>query len=276
MMMDNKIQKIIGYVVILLFLITAVHAQFFNPSAIAQGMNNQVTGVRNWYAIEGYVPDEKGNQIPVFNQQYRAARMTIDFFIIVLLIFLAMRSNEQVKKFGKGAPGFIALIVAFSFVVTSKTEFIASFTPFVLYLPYIFITGGIFLGMMRLFGEDAKPGTKLILFLLSIIIVTAILLVMNNYDVLSQFSKIPGVKSSGPGADELRIRVLYGSGITNEQVRLESAKTPLEKAEVFFDLSQERLSEATSLYGNEKYPQAKDAIIKSKEYNQKGLSVLQE
>lgn len=263
------------YGILLLLLVNIVYAQIITPSGFVEGINAPLTTIRNWYSVEGYMMDDNGKQIPIFNEQYKGMRMIIDFFLIFALLGFALKGNKYLKEWGKYGPAFVAFLISFSFVVTANMGFITSFTPFVMNLPFIAAALGIYVGLTGLFSGFGKKelgvGSKLIILIIAAAIVFGLFFFMNKSDIsiLSQFSKIPGLQSSGGGADLPKGRLLAGGGAIDI-----SQGTPFDRATKMLVNAQTRLNNALKLEKENKIEEAKAEITAAKTTNREGVGIL--
>ncbi len=252
-MKDIKKQVLVG-VFIFLYLVTAVHAQ-----SVQESIGNQLSGIKQWYTIEGYTSDEQGRQIPVYNETYKGARTFVDFFILLLLLGNLFKNNEQVKKLlGKSGPAILATILSFAFVFVSGTGFLTSFTPLVTNIPFLLTTAAIFLGIRLLFGkkgEELHTGSRIGILIVALLIAAAIFFFMNKFSFLSPFSRVPGFGTTGGGSDVPPGRIISGSG--GEVVG--ASGNNLQQAEALRVAAEAKYSEAESLLGQGKYQEASAA-----------------
>lgn len=247
----NMKKKVFIWILLSLVLISSIHAQAYDPSALLQALNNQLGGIKDWYAVESVTTDANGKEVAVLNTQYQGARTVIDFMLMLLLLGYVFRKNEQVKSMlGKGGPAILAFVLSFSYVFVANRGFLSELGPLVFYIPLLVGTWVIYTLILLLLGKkDMGVGGKILVLLVSIIIVILIYIALSKTGMLS-FMKTGTTATS---SEELRTRVIAGEspGPPGKQL------TPLEQATALYNQANQKYNDAEHEFGLGNYETAK-------------------
>lgn len=208
--MDGAKKSVLIWSLVLVFLSLSTYAQFIQTDALSNSLSEQILGIKKWYAITGYETDANGKQTPIYDPQYLAIRTIIDFVAVTLLVWLAL-NKTKIKEWHKGAPGFIALIIGFSFAFLSGYGLlttIASATKYILFFLAVFAVDMVLSAL--LVKDEKNAAGRIGVFILAIVLVALIFFFANKTGFMNSINLGFGTGSSA-GKDIPPANIISGT-----------------------------------------------------------------